>query len=97
VALHDLTVVAANVGLRPKLTFAHMLPRGHALANKRPNTDPLMAWAPVDYEHGGVYGPGDQPVQGLLAGVSAVGAWGDRGTGLRAGGVADCAGGSGFL
>jgi len=37
-ALHDLTVVAANVGLRPKLTFGHVVPRGHALANKRPNT-----------------------------------------------------------
>ena len=38
VALHDLMVVAANVGLRPKLTFGHVVPRGHALANKRPNT-----------------------------------------------------------
>src|SRR5260221_5774762 len=37
-ALHDLTVVAANVGLRPKLTFGHVVPRGHALVNKRPNT-----------------------------------------------------------
>jgi hypothetical protein len=36
--LHDLTVVAANVGLRPKLTFGHVVPRGHALVNKRPNT-----------------------------------------------------------
>jgi hypothetical protein len=35
-ALHDLTV--ANVGLRPKLTFGHVVPRGNALANKRPNT-----------------------------------------------------------
>jgi hypothetical protein len=31
-------VVAANVGLRPKLTFGHVVPCGHALANKRPNT-----------------------------------------------------------
>jgi hypothetical protein len=58
-------------------------------------------WSPrnllLGHEHGGVYRPGAEPVQGFLAGVSAVSACGDRGTGLRAGGVAGCAGGSEFL
>jgi hypothetical protein len=37
---------------------------------------------------GGLRGPSTEPVQGFLAGMSAVGACDDRGTGLRAGGVA---------
>ena len=51
----------------------------------------------LDHERGGELGPGAEPVQGFLAGVSAVGACDDRGTGLRAGGAAGWTGGSEFL
>ena len=36
-------------------------------------------WLSLDHEHGGLYGPGAEPVQGLLAGVSDIG----RMSGLR--------------
>jgi hypothetical protein len=32
--------------------------------------DPRVARAPVDHEHGGLYGPGAESVQGFLAGMS---------------------------
>ena len=41
-----------------------------------------MARPSLDHEHGGLHGAGAEPVQGFLAGISWIGACGDRRTGL---------------
>jgi integrase len=63
---------AVGSGLEFK-AHPHMLRHacGYALANKGHDTpgDPRVARASVDHEHGGLYAPGAEPVQGFLAGV----------------------------
>jgi site-specific recombinase XerC len=51
----------------------HMLRHacGYALANKGHDTRAIQGWlAQVDHQHGGLYGPGAEQVQGLLAGLA---------------------------
>jgi len=89
-----------GLGLELK-AHPHMLRHacGYALANKRHDTRAIQGWLGHRslYEYGGLHGPGAESVQGFLVGVSTVGACDDLGTGLRAGGVASCGGGSEFL
>jgi hypothetical protein len=70
-------------------------PRRGVTACLKPG-DPRVARSPLDYEHGGLYSIGAEPIYGFLEGVSTVGACEGR-AGLGSWAGAGRGGGSEFL